>query len=90
MSFLELGDFIEGVKISKSRRYYEGIDKQDLISATLEHMTRERKNSSLRELSIKEVHKKIREVAESIEFRDLDYYTNFFSKNDKVQKCLNY
>ena len=27
---------------------------------------------------------------EKIEFRKLDYYIKFFSKNDKVQKCLNY
>ena len=89
LSFLKLGGFIEGVRVSKSSRYYEGIDKQGLIYATLEHMIRERKDSTLRKLSMKEVHKAIRKIAEKTEFRKLDYYIKFFSKNNKVQKCLN-
>jgi len=90
LSFLKLGGFVEKVKISKSSKYYEGINKQDLFYAILEYMTRERKDPSLRKLPIKKVHRKIRKIAENKEFKSLDFYTNLFSKNDKVKKCLNY
>jgi len=90
LSFLKLGGFIDNVKISKSSRYYEGINKQDLIYATLEYMVRERENSSLRRLTMKWVHRRIRNIAKNKEYKNLNYYINFFSRNDKVQKCLNY
>jgi len=90
LSFLKLGGFIDGVRISKSSKYYEGIHKQDLVYSTLEHMVRERKDSSLRELPMNNVHESIRKIAENKEFKKLDYYIRFFSQNDKVQKCLNY
>ena len=90
LSFLKLGGFIGGIKISKSSKYYEGIGKQDLVFATLEYMTRERKNVYLRKMSIKDVHKRIRKIAENKEFKKLDYYITFFSQNDKVKKCLDY
>lgn len=89
LSFLKIGGFIENVKISKNSKYYEGIDKQTLIYATLEHMVKERSDSSLRKLPIKEVHKRIRKIAQNNKFKKLDCYINFFSKNDKVKKCLN-
>jgi len=90
LSFLKLGGFLDHVKISKSSKYYEGINKQVLIYATLEHMVRERKDSSLRKLSMENVHKRIREIAENKEYKSLTYYVSFFSQNDKVRKCLNY
>mgnify|MGYP001329332246 CR=1 FL=1 len=90
LSFLKLGGFIDGVRISKNSKYYEGVHKQHIVYATLEHMVRERKDSSLRKLPMSNVHKSIRKVAENREFKKLDYYIRFFSQNDKVQKCLNY
>ena len=90
LSFLNIGGFIEGVKISKSSKYYEGIDKQDIVYATLEYMVRERKDSSLRKLSMEDVHKLIREIAENKDYKSLNYYISLFSQNDKVQKCLSY
>ena len=90
LSFLRLGGFIDGVNISKSSKYYEGISKQNLLYATLEYMAKERTDASLRKLPIKEVHNLIRQIAGNKGFKDLDYYTKFFSKNDKVQKCLAY
>ena len=90
LSFLRFGGFVEEVKISKSSKYYEGINKQDLVYATLEYMVRERKNSSLRKLSMKDVHRRIRKIVKNKEFKRLDYYIRFFSQNDKVRKCLNY
>lgn len=90
VTFLKLGGFIDGVKISKSSKYYEGINKQGLLYATLEYMVRERKDSSLRKLSLGVVHRMIRGIAENNDYKNLNYYTSFFSQNDKVQKCLNY
>lgn len=89
LSFLRLGGFIEGVKISKNSKYYEGIDKQDLAYSILEFMSKERKNSSLRKLSMEDIHKKIKKISENEEFKSIDYYRKFFSKNEKVRKCLN-
>ena len=88
LSFLKLGGFIDGVNISKSSKYYEGISKQNLLYATLEYMAKERKDASLRKLPIEDVHNLIRQIAENKELKSLDYYIKFFSKNDKVQKCL--
>lgn len=88
LAFLKTGGFIEGVKISKSSKYYEGIDKQDVLYATLEYMVKERENHLLRSIKMKEVHKKIRKIAENKDFKKLKYYINHFSKNDKVKKCL--
>lgn len=88
LAFLKIGGFIEGVKISKSSKYYEGIDKQDVLYATLEFMVRERKNPALRDMKMEKIHGKIREIAENREFEDLDYYIEYFSKNEKVRKKL--
>ncbi len=88
LSFLKLGGFVDGVKISKSSKYYEGVNKQDLVYATLEHMIKERKDASLRKLPIVKVHELIRNLAENKQFKNLNYYIKFFSQNDKVLKCL--
>jgi len=64
------------------------INKQDLVYATMEYMVREINDGSLRMLPIKEVHKRIRKIAENKKFKILDFYIKFFSNNDKVKKCL--
>lgn len=88
LSFLKMGGFIENVKISKSSKYYEGIDKQDILYATLEYMLREREDASLRRFPMKTVHHKIKQIAEKKEYKSVDFYVKYFSQNDKVRVKL--
>lgn len=88
LSFLKIGGFIENVKISKSSMYYEGINKQDILYATFEHMFREREDASLRGLPMRIIHHKIKEIAEQKEYKSVDFYVKYFSQNDKVRVKL--
>ena len=64
------GGFTKDVKMGG--KYYKGLDKQDVLLATIELGFREIDSGYLNDL--KDVHKKVRQIIMNKEFKSVEYY----------------
>ena len=82
-NFLKLGNFIEGVKI-RSSPYHRGIEKNILLLGIFEYIRRTHMNGLSEKLPMAFHHRKINDIIENKEHHPLDFYINYFSKNDTM------
>jgi len=78
INFLDMGGFIDGIKISRKSKYYYGIAKQDVLLSIFEFMKRQRENSKLRITDSGKINRHIRRIALNRSFKNKEYYVKYF------------
>jgi len=62
-NFIRIGGFLPKVYVSKSSKYYQGLEKQKVLLAILKYRKLEKEGVFSKSLPITKVHRKIREIA---------------------------
>ncbi len=78
INFLKIGGFIRGTNIKMQSKYFNGLDKQDVLLGIFEFITRQRKNSRYKSEDINEIYENIRTIVINKEFKEEGYYLDIF------------
>ncbi len=78
INFLKIGGFIRGTKIKMQSKYFNGLDKQDVLLGILEFMIRQRKSGAYKSEDINKIYENIRTIVTNKEFKEEKYYINIF------------
>ena len=78
INFLRIGGFIRGTKIKAQSKYFNGLDKQDVLLGILEFIIRQRKSGTYKSEDINKIYDYIRTIVINKEFKEEEYYLNIF------------
>lgn len=78
INFLKIGGFIRGTKIKMQSKYFNNLDKQDVLLGILEFIIRQRKSKAYRSEDINVLYEHIRAIIINKKFKEEAYYLNAF------------